>query len=269
MDGDGCFCVLGPLRVTADGQTVSIPAGKQRALLATLLVNANEVVPVGELVDRLWCEDLPDRPRRALHTLLTRLRRSLDGTGAGLGRHIRTTPGGYTIEIAPHHLDHMRFAELTRRAQAAADRGDTGAEAGLLTEALALWHGEPLADIESDCVRRDATPQLLEGWFKASERYHDVCLSLGRHHEIVGELRTLTVKYPFQEHRWSQLMIALHRCGRTGEALEAYAAVSHAFRDQLGVEPGERLRRLHVALLRDEAEPVPRGPMERYGHQAC
>ncbi|MFH8788288.1 AfsR/SARP family transcriptional regulator [Streptomyces roseoverticillatus] len=268
MDDSECFCVLGPLQVSAGGRAIFIPAGKQRALLAALLVNANEVVPVSELVDRLWGDGLPSRPRRALHTMLTRLRQSLEADGAGLGRRIRTAPGGYTIEVAPCCLDLRRFDWLTRLARAAGDRGDLAGEADLLTEALALWRGQPLADIESESLHREVAPRLREGWLTTSERYHDVCLALGRHDQIVGELRALTFKYPFHERRWTQLMTALYRCGRRGEALEAYAAMRTSFRDELGVEPGEEARRLHLAMLHADEELLPvRGPLPREQYQ--
>ncbi|MFC5724850.1 BTAD domain-containing putative transcriptional regulator [Streptomyces gamaensis] len=266
MIDEECFCVLGPLRVSARDQPVSIPAGKQRVLLAALLVDANEVVPVDELVDRIWGDALPACPRCALHTLVTRLRRTLDANGAGLARCIRTASGGYAIEVAPHRLDLGRFTQLTRLARSACDRGDPAGEADLLTEALALWRGQPLADIESESLHREVAPLLRESWLTASERYHDVCLTLGRHDEIVGELRTLTHKYPFHEHRWAQLMLALYRCGRRGEALQAYAAMRRSFHEELGVEPGEEARLLHTAMLRSDREltttrswPVPSG----------
>ncbi|WP_416385415.1 BTAD domain-containing putative transcriptional regulator [Streptomyces sp. NRRL B-1677] len=166
-------------------------------------------------------------------------------------------PRQCTIEVAPCRLDLGRFAELTRLARAAGDCGDPAGEADLLTEALALWHGQPFADIESESLHREVTPRLRESWITAGERYHDVCLSLGRHDQIVGELRALTHKYPFHERRWIQLMTALHRCGRRGEALQAYAAMRRSLRDEPGVEPGEEARQLHLAMLRSGENIIP------------
>ncbi|WP_158673768.1 AfsR/SARP family transcriptional regulator [Streptomyces klenkii] len=166
-------------------------------------------------------------------------------------------PRQCTIEVAPCRLDLGRFAELTRLARAAGDCGDPAGEADLLTEALVLWHGQPFADIESESLHREVTPRLRESWITAGERYHDVCLSLGRHDQIVGELRALTHKYPFHERRWIQLMTALHRCGRRGEALQAYAAMRRSFRDEPGVEPGEEARQLHLAMLRSGENIIP------------
>ncbi|MFK0296354.1 AfsR/SARP family transcriptional regulator [Streptomyces sp. NPDC090442] len=120
----------------------------------------------------------------------------------------------------------LRFDELVRRARMAGENGDLASEARLLADALSLWSGMPIADIRSDVRQRDVVPRLLESWFKESGRYHDVCLALGRHSEIVGELRSLTAKYPYQERRWLQPMTALHRCDRKGEALESYTTMT-------------------------------------------
>src|SRR5919108_663927 len=134
------------------------------------------------------------------------------------------------------------------------ERGDLEREAAALAEALALWRGPVLTDVHSDALHRDLVPRLKEEWLRALERWHRVNLALGRHDELVGELRVLIRKYPFHERFWHQLMLALYRCGRQVEALEAYGEVSGYLRDELGVDPSRELRHLHTAILRSDPE---------------
>jgi DNA-binding SARP family transcriptional activator len=251
------FRVLGSLEVAVGGRPVTLPTGKQRVLLASLLVDANESVPVESLVDRLWGSSLPARPRSALHSLLTRLRQTLDACGAGLSETVQTSASGYSVRICPDQLDLLRFRDLLVESRRLAEEGQLEEERTALADALELWRGAPLADVHSDALDREVVPALTEQWLRAVERYHDVCLRLGRHEEIIGELRILTGRYPFHERLWYQLMLALHRCGRRGEALEVYTHVSRVLREQMGMDPGGELRGLQVAILR--ADPVPAG----------
>ncbi|HEU5159750.1 MAG TPA: AfsR/SARP family transcriptional regulator [Streptosporangiaceae bacterium] len=246
------FFVLGPLMVTIDSSPVPIPAGRQRALLAALLLKANEVVPVDELIDRLWDDDLPHRPRGALHTCLTRVRQALDGQGAGVSELIQTSAAGYMIELSADHLDLLRFRNLAASARSAAERGDLQQESATLAQALSLWRGPVLTDVRSAAIHRDLVPKLTEEWLHVLERWHMVSFALGRHPELVGELRFLVRKYPFHERFWHLLVLALYRCGRQVEALQAYGEVSGYLREELGVDPGEELRRLHLAILRGD-----------------
>jgi DNA-binding SARP family transcriptional activator len=252
MDQQVNFFILGPLEITVEASPIPIPAGRQRTLLAALLLQANEVVPVDELIDRLWDDHLPHRPRGALHTCLTRVRQALDKQGAGISELIQTSAAGYTIELAPDHLDLMRFRELAAGARAAAERGDFEQESAILAEALSLWRGPILTDVHSEAIHRDLVPRLTEEWLHVLERSHLVNLSLGKHTELVGELRVLSRRYPFHERFWHLLMLALYRCGRQVEALEAYSEVSGYLRDEMGVDPGQELQQLHMAILRSD-----------------
>ncbi|MDT0448382.1 AfsR/SARP family transcriptional regulator [Streptomyces hesseae] len=252
MGRDMSFRVLGPLEVAVGGRKVPIPGGRPRSLLAALLVNAGDTLTPEDLVHSVWGDSLPRQPRPALHTAMTRLRQGLDGGGADLSRLLHTSAGGYRLDVPPDSLDLHRFRRLTRRARAAGRVGDLESERTLLADALPLWRGRPLADVRSEELYRDVVQGLTEEWIRARERYHDVCLALGRHDEIVADLRTLTAKYPFHERLWHQLMLALYRCGRRGEALEVYAQVRGFFRDELGVDPGAELHRLHLAMLRTD-----------------
>lgn len=250
------FRILGPLEVTINARRVPVAAGKQRVLLATLLLSANQIVPVEELTERLWGGDPPRGPRGALHTYVTRLRKTLDPhdgrDGHGGPGPIRTSAAGYGIEVAAGGLDLTRFRAMVGQARRAGARGDLTAESAGLTDALSLWRGPVLPDVRSDSLHRDIVPSLIEEHLRTLERRHEVDLILGRHDRLVGELRALTRKHPFHERFWGQLMVALYRCGRPAEALEAYAEVTASLRSRLGVCPGPEVRDLHTAILRDD-----------------
>lgn len=246
------FRVLGPLEVTINARRVPVAAGKQRVLLATLLLSANQTVPVEELTERLWGGDPPRAPRGALHTYVTRLRQTLDRHAARATGPIRTSAAGYGIEVPSTGLDLIRFRAMVGEARAAGRGGDLTTESAGLTSALSLWRGPVLPDVRSDSLHRDVVPSLIEEHLRTLERRHEVDLALGRHDRLVGELRALTGKHPFHERFWGQLMVALYRCGRPAEALEAYGEVSASLRRRLGVCPGPEVRDLHTAILRDD-----------------
>ncbi|WP_189864125.1 AfsR/SARP family transcriptional regulator [Streptomyces poonensis] len=148
--------------------------------MASLLVDANQAVPVECLVDRLWGACLPSRPRSALHTLLTRLRQTLDAGRTWSVGAVHTSASGYSLRVRTDHLDLLRFQGLLAVSRRLADEKDLEAERGVLADTLALWRGTPLADVHSDALDRDVVPALTERWISAIEQYHDVCLRLGR-----------------------------------------------------------------------------------------
>ncbi|WP_433170451.1 AfsR/SARP family transcriptional regulator [Actinoallomurus sp. CA-150999] len=246
------FQVLGPLAMTVDDRPISLPGGKQRTLLAALLLNANRTVTNEEIIEQVWGEIPPHRPRNALHTCVGRLRQALARQCDDAHRMLRTSAAGYEIRIDTECLDLERFRALDRAARKAGARGDLAAEAARLSEALALWRGPALPDVRSEALHRDFVPGLNEERLLALERSHEVGLALGRHDELVGELRVLTVRYPFRERFWRQLMLALYRSGRQAEALRAYERVSVRLRDELGIDPSPELQRIHLAMLRSE-----------------
>ena len=241
------FGLLGPLEVAVDGRAVAIPSAKQRALLACLLLRAGELVTVDELAEAIWGEALPAEPRRTVQVYVTRLRQLLGGVEL-----IQSRPEGYVIDVAPGDLDLCRFELLLERARDAADMGDRHREAALLRQALGLWRGEPLVDVPSGTLHRDAVARLAEQRLDALQRRIEADLALGRHAELVSELRTLTDRHPLREQFWAQLMTALYRCGRQADALQAYHRVRGLLADQLGVDPGPELRGLHQAVLTND-----------------
>ncbi|MEV4014988.1 BTAD domain-containing putative transcriptional regulator [Nonomuraea angiospora] len=249
------FGILGPLEVLRDGRPISLPAAKQRIVLATLLLRANRNVSPDELIERVWADAVPHNARSALYTHVARLRRALgeDPGGDGSHRLIRTSDDGYVIDLPPEALDLSRFRELVARAGAGTD---AAGEADLLDRALGLWRGPVLAGVPSESLHRDEVPLVVEERLRVVDRWFQLGLRLGRDDEMVKVLKEATAEHPFHERLWAQLLVALHRSGRRAEALETYRSVVALLRDELGVDPGQELARLHSAILADEPEPA-------------
>ncbi|WP_158103273.1 AfsR/SARP family transcriptional regulator, partial [Crossiella equi] len=239
------------MEILRDGAPVVVRAGKHRALLASLLLRANQVVPVEELIDRIWGEAPPARSRGTLQTYVMRLRHAL-GDEPGPGQLVHTRPEGYLIRLRPAQLDLFAFRELLARGRAHAEAGAAAAEADCLRRALALWRGPALSDVPSEALLRDEAPRLAEERLQALERRLEVDLALGRHAELVGELRGLTAEHPLRERFWHQLMLALYRCDRQAEALQAFQRLGDTLAEELGIDPGEPVRRLHRAILAND-----------------
>jgi DNA-binding SARP family transcriptional activator len=248
------FRVLGPVEVTCAGRAVPIGAGKQRVVLAALLLRANETVSVDRLIEHLWHDRQPAGARDTLYAYVMRLRKALVAGGLPAGL-IQTAGSGYTIEVEPASLDLHRYRDLVGRAESAATTGDPAAESTLLRGALDLWRGEVLANVPSESLVQEMAP-LLEERLQVWERRVDVDLRLGRAGELVGPLRALVEEHPARERFWAQLMLALYRSGRQAEALDAYRTVSTFLADELGVDPGADLRSTHRAILTGEGAPV-------------
>lgn len=245
------FRLLGPIAVLEEGTEVPIGAPRLRTLLAALLVNANQTVTFSELVLWLWGGEPPAQPQRALHTAVSRLRAVL-GPDAGL----QTVIGGYRVDVDDSQLDLRRF----RRLAATGTIDD-------LTAALHLWEGEPLTGALDYPVVRDERSVLQEEWLRATEQLIDARLALHEHAELVPELTALTKQYPLRERFWAQLMLALHNSGRQGDALAAYHEVADLLREELGVDPGEEIRRVQLAVLAGHQEQRPAAPLEWRVHR--
>jgi DNA-binding SARP family transcriptional activator len=238
------FGLLGPIQVLDGQRPVPVPAGRVRALLAVLLLRANQVVSAGQLAGYLSEPSARALRPAAVQTYVGRLRRVL-GREAG-ARLLRTTPTGYMIELGPDQLDLTRFRLLVRQAAAI---GEPAGQAALLSDALALWRGQPMADMGHEPVLAAELLPLLEERMHALERLMDARLRVGQHAEIVPDLTRLCYEHPLREQFWAQLMLAHHRSGRQAEALRTYQAVSRQLADELGISPGIPLQRLHQSIL--------------------
>jgi DNA-binding SARP family transcriptional activator len=239
------FGLLGPLVVRCQGAVVSIAQGKQRSLLAALLLDAGRLLTTGQLIEVLWGGAPPASGRAALHNQVKRLRDTLGESGRD---RIQTQPGGYLIHLEPGELDVTRMQDLLASAWAAARGGAWEQASALAAGAVLLWRGQPLADVDSQ-ILAGRIPQLTESYLQAVETRLEAEVNLGRHAEVIGELRRLTADQPFREHTHALLMLALYRCGRQGEALAAYQSARELLVDELGSEPGPDLRALHRRIL--------------------
>jgi DNA-binding SARP family transcriptional activator len=240
MSGELDFRILGPLEVRAAGAPLPLRHGRQRLLLATLLLAANEVVASERLVEELWPGGGPETAATVLHGHVSALRKLL-------GRErVITRPPGYLLRLDEDELDLARFEKL--RAQA---RATTNVEerAELLEQALALWRGEPLADVPYEGAPAAETRRLEELRLATLEDRLDADLAGGRHAELVAELERLIDEHPLRERPRAQLMLALYRSGRQAEALQAYSNARRTLVDEIGIEPGPALRELERQIL--------------------
>ena len=239
------FGLLGPLLVRRGTVTASLASGKQRVLLAALLLNANHAVSVDELAETLW-DRPPASARVTLQNYVKRLRQALRDVAPD---RIVTRPDGYLIHADVAEVDTTRFADLVTRGRAAALAGSWDLAADRLHDALGLWRGTPLADVFAERLRAAYVPELERLRVDAIEWRVESDLRLDRHEQLVPELRGLVAAHPLREQFRGQLMLALYRCGRQAEAQEAYRDARRTLVDELGVEPGTDLRRLHHQIL--------------------
>ncbi len=240
------FCLLGPLAVRRGDAVVTVPAGKQRAVLAALLLNANRVVALEDLAETLWGTAPPPSARLTVQNYVVRLRKALGDEDRS---RITTQPRGYVISVAAGELDLTRFEVLLGAARQAARDGSWDTAAAQARAALALWRGEPLADVESELLAVREVPRLADLRLQALEIRIEADLHLGRHAELTGELRRLACADPLREHLHALLMLALYRDGRQAEALAAYQAARRVLIEELGAEPSRELRTLHEQIL--------------------
>jgi predicted ATPase len=238
------FQILGPLEVRSERGAVGLEGLKPRAVLAVLLLHANEPVSAERLALALWGEDAPAGAVKTVQVHVSRLRKALGDPDA-----VRTTPAGYRLRVRPGELDAERFAhgvEAGRRALAA---GSPEQAAALLREALELWRGPPLAELEFEPFAQAEIARLEEQRLSALEARVEADLAAGRHAALVSEVRQLVAEHPRRERPVAQLMLALYRSGRQAEALEAYRHAREVLVEQLGLEPGAELQDLHQAML--------------------
>jgi len=243
--------LLGPVELISGRRSLSIGGPRQRVVLAMLGLNANRVTPVDHLVEALWDTEPPSTARGQIQTCVSSLRK-LFGPGGHPGE-IRTRPPGYLLEIAETDLDIEEFGGLTAAARAKADEGDLGEAASMLRQALAIWRGPALADVDSELARR-AAAQFEDARLAAIEERIRLDLALGRHQALNGELASLVEEYPLRERLAEFRMLALYRSGRQADALEVGRRTRHTLVEELGVEPGHDLQNLEAAILnRDPA----------------
>ncbi len=247
------FRILGPLDVVAGGRSVDLGGPKQRALLAALLVRANEVVSQDELIDDLWGEAPPATAAKTLQAYVSRLRKALarDSEEAPTAR-LETQAHGYVLRIPPESLDAVVFQRGLEEGRQALANDEARRAAMRLREALALWRGAALADLAYESFAQPEIARLEELRLSALEERIEADLALGRAGELIGELEALVERYPLRERLRGELMLALYRTGRHAEALQVYQDGRQQLAAELGLEPGEALRRLERQILEQD-----------------
>jgi DNA-binding SARP family transcriptional activator len=250
------FRVLGPLEVLRDGLPGDIRGSKRRALLALLVLHANEVVRNDRLIDELWGERPPANASAALQNHVSRLRKELGS------EVLVTKPWGYVLRAEPGEVDLQRFEELVAEAKALPARE----RQAKLVEALALWRGPALADLGDEDALAIERARLDELRLAALEQRIDADLELGSHDQLVPELEGLVGAHPLRERLRGQLILALYRAGRQAEALETYRETRRVLVEELGIEPSPELKELERAILRQDpalvSTPPPRAARE-------
>jgi DNA-binding SARP family transcriptional activator/tetratricopeptide (TPR) repeat protein len=252
------FLILGPLEARVGGRKLPLGGVKQRSLLAMLLLHAGEPVSSDRLIEALWPGARRRDSAKALTMAVARLRRVLEPAAAGDGYGVVVTrPPGYELRIGPDAFDLRRFERLLARARSARDPATA---ARTLREALALWRGRPLADLAYEPFCQSEIARLEELRLVAVEDRVDADLALGGGAELVAELEALVDEHPLRERLRGQLLVAFYRSGRQADALEAYQSARRVLVDELGIEPGPRLRGLHQAILEQDAALEPAAP---------
>src|ERR1700756_4035520 len=261
------FSILGPLQVIGyDGRELALGGRMPRAVLALLLLRANEVVSSDQLVEALWAGAPPASGAKGLHVHVSRLRRALAaGHSDPDGERLVTTAGGYVLRVGPEELDVQRCERLIGEGRSLLAAGRPDQALAALSGAVELWRGDVLADFQYDAFAQAEIARLGELRAAVLEERIAVEMLLGRDAQVLGELERLVRDYPYRKRLRGPLRLALSRAGRQAEALAAYRAARSALVDELGIEPSVELRQLHEAILAqdrallqtDPGQPVP------------
>ncbi|WP_188192165.1 AfsR/SARP family transcriptional regulator [Nonomuraea sp. SYSU D8015] len=258
------FRILGSVELWADGEACELGSAKERYVLAILLLTPGQPVPINALIGRIWGDAPPSKARESVHSYVARLRGRLNRRLGDTSARLSSRSGAYVLEVDPQTVDLHRFRRLNAQARAIADSGNPHDALRLLREAESLWRGDPLSGLSGEWAAKFRTS--LESEHRAAIGMRlTLELDEGRHADLVGELYGLVDQYPYDESFVENLMVALYRCGRQGEALEAYHRASHRLVEELGAEPGPSLRGTYDRILhgdRDLATPParPRAP---------
>jgi WD40 repeat protein/DNA-binding SARP family transcriptional activator len=239
--------VLGPLRVLDGAAEVDLPRPKERRLLALLVSRAGSPVGIADIVDELWPEGPPPSANRTVQSHIARLRK--------VAPTIETAPGGYVLRANVEDVDVLLFEQLVRRGQTELRDGQPQAAAETLAEADRLWHGPPYAEFTADGGFAAAeAARVTRLRVAAMEDRWDAGLRIGQHRAAVPALEQLVAEEPLRERLWGLLMLALYRCDRQADALATYQRAARTLAEELGIDPGPGLQRLHTALLRQDPD---------------
>lgn len=241
------FRVLGPIEILENGRNIAPTAPKPRQVISLLMLRRNGMVRTTEFIDELWENGPPASAMTTLQTYIYKLRKIFVEHGAG--DVLSTRPGGYLLTVPDSSIDLARFEQAAGEGQALLEAGHPARAADVLAGALARWRGPALVDVVPGGLLSSYVTALEESRSRTLELRIEADLQLGRHRELISELKSLILTHPLHEHRHASLMIALYRSGRRHEALEVYRVLRHNMIEELGLEPGRELTQLHQALL--------------------
>ncbi len=248
------FLVLGPLAIVDGARQFTPSAPKVREVLSLLLLRHNQLIPTQDFIDELWGHNPPVSAHSTLQTYIYKLRKLLaENSNTDSGRMLITRQYGYEIAIPPELLDLCQFEQLMDNGISLLRRNDLEGGAEALSEALSRWRGSALADVKAGDRLSAYVTALEEKRLRALGLRLDADLQLGRHREVIGELRKLIWAHPLHEGFHTKLMVALHRCDRRSEALQAYQHMREVLVEELGVDPSSTSRQLHQALLSSDS----------------
>jgi peptide/nickel transport system substrate-binding protein len=250
------FLILGPLEVRRGDESLPLGTAKQRALLAVLLLHANEVVSRDRLIDSLWGERPPESANHTVEAYISRLRKVLHVDGEQV---LLTRASGYLLRVDFDELDLQQFERLAEEGRRALAYEAPEPAMALLQEALRLWRGRALADVEYEAFARAEAERLEELRLATVEDEIEAELALGLHADNLRRLRSLVAEHPLRERLRAQLMLALYRSGRQADALQSYREARAYLVEQFGLEPGPMLRDLEQAILAHDASLEPKG----------
>lgn len=250
--------VLGPLVAQAGGVCVVPSAAKPRQILALLALHPGRVVTISDLMDELWGDDMPRSAAAVIQTYVRQLRgglsRALGEDDPGAKAVLVTRPRGYALDIEPCRVDVFEFEGLMGAGRAAWVTGDRAAASARFTDALALWRGPALVDVAAGRQLEGELLRLNELRLGALEARIAADLDLGRYAEVLAELASLTALHPTYENLHAMYMLALHRAGRTADALMVFRRLRGVLVEQLGVEPAPQVQQLHRSILAADPE---------------
>ena len=247
--------ILGPLRLTVDGEQRTVPPGRQGRLLAVLALHADQVVAADRLVDVVWGDDLPADPANALQWRISQLRKLL-------GRQaVSRQSAGYRLHVDPAAVDAHRFEQLARQGHDRLAADEPHGAVAVLDEALGLWRGDVLAEFADELWARGEAARLQERWLTATEDRFEAALELGRHAAVLPELEAAVDQHPWRERLRRLLMLALYRDGRQTDALEVYEHGRRVLGEEFGLDPDPQLQQLQRDIL-GHAEHLAHQPSE-------
>jgi DNA-binding SARP family transcriptional activator len=242
--------LLGTTEALRDGVAATLGGPMQRAVLAELALYAPFAVSLEQIIDDLWDGSPPASAVHTVRSYVSRLRRSL--ASIGCPDALVTSGSSYQLGVAASEVDALLFAELVATGRSALAGNDAAVAAEMLERALALWRGPALADVRQAAFAGPAASRLEGSRLDAMEALLDARLAQGGHVELVSELERLVAEHPYRERLWAQLMTALYRSGRQTEALRAFTRLRKLLAEELGIEPGEPLRRLESEILNQD-----------------